>query len=400
MKVLQIHNHYTARGGEDSVVEAEARLLADAGHQVDTLRVRNPGGARAALALAGAPWNPPRRAELRDRLRADRPDVAHLHNTWFSLSPSIVDALADAGVPTVMTLHNYRLVCGNALLFRDGAVCTDCVGGQPWHAVRHGCYRGSRTQSAVAAATIALHARRGTWEHVTRFLAPSRFVRDVYVAAGFDASRITVKPHSAADPGPRTLPPSASRRVLCLGRLAPEKGIDTLLDAWRAAGHDDLELVLVGDGPRHADLARRAPDNVRFTGWLPAEQVRTQLLRSRAVVVPTECYETFGMTAVEGMAAGVPVLASDIAGPADVAGELGPAWLAPPGDVEGWSDALLRLRDDAIVDAVGQAARDIYLRRYTEETGLRSLLASYQNAIESARCGRRAELSGNRHEKG
>lgn len=399
MRVLQIHNHYAARGGEDSVVEAEARLLSDAGHQVDTLRVGNPGGARAALTLAAAPWNPLRRAELRDRLRADRPDVAHVHNTWFSLSPSIVDALTDAGVPIVMTLHNYRLVCGNALLFRDGAVCTDCVGDRPWHAVRHGCYRGSRAQSAVAAATIALHARRGTWQQVSRFLAPSEFVRDVYVAAGFDPSRITVKPHSVADPGPRTLPPSTSRRVLCLGRLAPEKGIDTLLDAWRAAGHDDLELVLVGDGPRHAELARRAPDGVRFTGWLPVDQVRTLLLRSRAVVVPTECYETFGMTAVEGMAAGVPVLASNIAGPADVAGELGPAWLAPPGDVDGWADALAQLCDDAIVDTAGQRARDVYLRRYTEEIGLRSLLASYRDAIEPVRYGHRTSDCP-QHEKG
>lgn len=400
MRVLQVHNQYALRGGEDSVVDAEARLLADAGHQVDALCVRNPDGARAAATLAGAPWNPLRRAELRARLREDRPDVAHLHNTWFSLSSSIVDALADAGVPIVMTLHNYRLVCGNALLFRDGAVCTDCVGDSPWHAARHGCYRGSRAQSMVAAATIALAARRGTWRQVARFLAPSEFVRDVYVAAGFAPERITVKPHSAAAHGLRTLPPSTSRRVLCLSRLAPEKGIDTLLDAWRAAGCDDLELLLVGDGPRYAELARRAPEGVRFTGWLPADQVRALLLRSRAVVVPTECYETFGMTAVEAMAAGVPVLASDIAGPAEVAGELGAKWLAPPGDVPGWADALARLRDDALIDAAGQRAREIYLRRYTEEIGLRSLLASYQDAIESVRCGHNTELSGSRHEKG
>ncbi|MGH3518016.1 MAG: glycosyltransferase [Haloechinothrix sp.] len=387
MRILQIHNQYSLPGGEDSVAETEAALLTEAGHQVVPVRPNNPeGGMRAAAGLAGAVWNPSRFAEMRRLVRAKQPDVAHAHNTWFSLSSSVFDALHGAGVPTVMTLHNYRLVCGNALLFRDGKICTDCVGSHAWHAVGHGCYRGSKAQSAVAAATIAAARRRGTWSRVNLFLAPSQFVKDTYVAAGFTPESILVKPNVVADPGPRAEPPSASSRVLYVGRLAPEKGIATLLEAWRssASALGDLELMIVGDGPSRSSLERAAPGNVRFTGWVDGDQLRRLMLGSRALVVPTECYETFGLVAVEAMAAGMPAVCSAIGGTAEVAGQLGGGWLVTPGDPVAWGAALVGLTDDGQVDSAGEKGRCLFEQKYTFAEGLRMTLAAYRRAIDAA----------------
>jgi hypothetical protein len=163
LRVLQVHTHYREEGGEDSVVRAEAELLRSAGHDVVVHQARNPSGALATGAsLAMSPWNPLAAREVRRLAERVRPDVAHVHNTWYALSPSVLAALSAAAVPVVMTLHNYRLLCANAQLFRDGRPCEDCVGSHPWHGVRHRCYRGSALASAPAAATIAFNGRRQT----------------------------------------------------------------------------------------------------------------------------------------------------------------------------------------------------------------------------------------------
>lgn len=392
MKVLQLHNRYATPGGEDRVADDEAALLAAAGHEVIRVRVDNPGGGVAAVAtLAGAVWNPLRFREIRALVRADRPDVAHVHNTWFGFSPSIVDALHADGVPVVMTLHNYRLLCANGLLYRDGAPCTDCVGAKPWPAVRHRCYRGSAAQSAVAAATIAASRHRGTWDRVTRFIAPSEAIKAIHVEAGFDPARIIVKPNGVPDPGPRPAPPGRSSTVLSVGRLSAEKGLETLLTAWRTADASlgDLELVVVGDGPLRQRLEEIAPPRTSFTGWVSPQRLSEMMLSARALVFPTRWYETFGRVAVEAMAAGMPVLASDIAGPAEIAGRLGPDWLVPPGDQEAWSAALGRLTDGPAVDAAGAKGRGIYDREYGEAGGLRALLDAYGEATTAARAATR-----------
>ncbi len=196
-------------GGEDTIADTEAELLRGAGHEVEPFRLSNSGRpAAAAASLLAAPWNPGQHRAMRARVRKLRPDIAHVHNTWFALSPSIFHALAAEGIPTVMTIQNFRLMCAEAKLFRNGRLCTECVGTHPWRAVRYACYRRSRPQSAVAALTIALNRQLSSWDHVDRFFAPSKFVRDVFADGGFDPDRIVVKPNVIGDPGPRREAPS------------------------------------------------------------------------------------------------------------------------------------------------------------------------------------------------
>ena len=379
MRILQVHTRYREAGGEDAVTRAEAALLAGAGHDVVTYVVQNPQQrvATAASLLASA-WNPVAAARLRAVARRVRPDVAHVHNTWFALSPSVVAALDGAGVPVVMTLHNYRLLCANASLFRDGRPCEDCVGTHPWHGVRHRCYRRSVVGSAAAAATIAANRTLGTWNrHVGLFLALNEFARRRFVAGGLPADKVRVKPNFVLDPGQRAAPPSRSRTVLYVGRLTPEKGVGDLLDAWRALAPADLELVVIGDGPLRAELARRPPPAVRFAGRLDPKAVQEWMLRSRALVFPTWLFEGQPISVLEAFACGLPVLASRLGGNAELVGRGGAGWLVPSRDPAALARALGAL-DDPGVDQAGERARRLYEQDFGDRRNLRLLEAAYR----------------------
>jgi glycosyltransferase involved in cell wall biosynthesis len=383
MRVLQVHTHYREPGGEDAVVATEADLLRDAGHHVLSHRVSNPQGARAAASLAVAPWNATRARAVARHVERSHPDVVHVHNTWFATSPAILSAVRATGVPVVMTLHNYRLLCAAATLFRDGAPCTDCVGTHPWHGVQHACYRGSRPQSAVAATTIDLHARRGTWHRdVDRFLALTEFGRDQFVSGGLPAERILVKPNSVGDPGPRPAPPSASTTVLFLGRLTEEKGLDTLLRAWQRAPAR-LRLVVAGGGPLEAAVRARAPERVEVVGPLPGPEVRRSLLSARALVFPSTWYEGQGLVAVEAAAAGTPVVLSDHGAMTGLFAPGAEELLFPPADVDALVDRLARLDDDRFVDRLGGFVRRRYEERYTHTTALERLESTYRSVVRS-----------------
>lgn len=383
MRILQIHNAYGLPGGEDTIVETEAAMLEADGHVVRRLRAQNPrNGLGAVTTLARAVRNNGAAKAIDEEVRSARPDVAHVHNTWFSLSPEVFHRLNAFGVPVVMTLQNYRLLCANAQLFRSGRVCTDCVGRSPWRGVAYRCYRGSGPQSAVAAATIFVARRRGTFDLVDRFLAPSHFVKDLFVGAGLEPGRVVVRPNVVADPGRRPNPPSEGRTFLYAGRMSPEKGLPTLLEGWRRSrlAEQGFTLNIIGDGPLRQSLENQARTGVQFTGWQPIDQLRTDMLAARALLFPSEWYENFGRVIIEAMAAGLPVLASDMATPAELVGPLGSDWLVAPGDAAAWGRALARLGDRDRIDVAGARARQLYEGHFTLERGLQSLLAAYRAA--------------------
>lgn len=386
MKVLQLHTRYRERGGEDRVVDAERELLRRAGHEVLLHEEENPSDAlRTARDLALATWNPRSVARVRRVVRRCQPDVTHVHNTWFAMSPAVLSAVRAVGVPTVMTLHNYRLTCANGLLFRDGRPCEDCVGSHPGHGVIHRCYRDSAAASAAVAGTIGIHRRRGTWwRDVDLFLTPSAFARGRLIAGGVPAGRIRVKPNFVQDPGARHRRPSESQTVLFVGRLSQEKGVGLLLEAWRRGAPRHLRLMVVGDGPLRNRLENSAPPGVTFLGSLSPDAVSLHMLQARAALVPSLWYETFGLVTVEAMAAGLAVLAADRGATAEVAGELDRA-LVPAGDMTAWTAGLQRLASDAFVDEQGRRGREIYERHYSERVALQNLESAFAEAIEPLR---------------
>lgn len=380
MRVLLVHTSYRQAGGEDSVVRNQSKLLEMAGHTVATHILENPTTAReAAVDVMRAPWNPTA-AESVVRASEDfGADVVHVHNTWFALSPAVFPRLKAAGHPTVATIHNYRPACVNALFYRDGKICEDCLGRGLWRGVAHACYRDSRLQSAAVAVTVGFHRRRGTWrDDIDVVVALTDFAADKLAVSGFPASKIVVVPNVVADPGPRRYPASASRSVLFVGRLTEDKGVLDLLEAWGGAA-TDLTLDVVGDGPLLDEVRERAGQTVRVLGRRTSDDVQAMMLRARALVLPSRWFEGLPMVLLEAMAAGLPAVVPDHGAMAEVAAGGGIVFRG--GDIGGLSDALAQLESDDLVATSAEAGRRRFETEFTLAEGARRLEEVYRTAI-------------------
>lgn len=377
MRILQAHNSYRFPGGEDRVVADEARLLRSYGHQVERFEVKNSADLlEAAKALSLSIWNPASLVRLERTIREFKADVLHVHNTWFSLSPSV---LSNRDVPTQLTLHNYRTVCANAQLFRNGNVCELCVDGSTFNAVRYGCYR-DRLASIPAAATVGVHRRLGTWRRLPdHVLVLTDFAKKYAVAAGFPEERISVHSNFVFDPGPIGTPPAASDYICFVGRLDVSKGIEVLAQAWQQAP-PSLRLVVVGSGPME-HLIEKLP-RTKVTGWIPAAEVTQILGNSRAFVLPSLWYEGQPIALLEALALRRPVIASNHGGIGETAAGLGPDSLVSPGSVAELANAIERLISDDEVAKRGAKSRDLYELKHSPHVAFGSLSKAYHRTIE------------------
>ncbi|MCX2970912.1 MULTISPECIES: glycosyltransferase family 4 protein [Streptomyces] len=391
MHVLVVHNRYASAqpSGENRVVDRETALLREAGHRVDLFERRSddiaarslPGKAAVPLLV---PWNPAVRAELAARLRARRPDVVHVHNVFPLLSPSVLAACADAGVPAVATLHNYAQVCPPGTLWRDGRPCTECVGSAPLPAVRHGCYRGSRLATVPLAVSLSVNRRRW-WSGVERFFCISAAQRDVLVRAGMPAERLVVKHNVVPDPDVRRT--GGGEHLLYLGRLAEAKGVRLLMAAWdeiAAGGGVGVPLVVAGAGPLQREVAAWAAgrDDVRYAGLYDAAESRRAIARSVAVVAPSTWWEAFGLVVVEAMAAGVPVVAAGHGAFVELVEDGVTGLLHRPGESASLARCLRRITaGPARNREMGQAARHRYERDFGPAVALERLVDGYRTAI-------------------
>jgi len=258
-------------------------------------------------------WNSKVYRDLRSLIRDQKPQIAHFHNTFPLISPAAYYAAKDEGIPVVQTLHNYRLLCPNALFFREGRVCQDCLGKPfPLPGVIHGCYRGSRAASAMVATTVSFHSLLGTWtQAVDVFIAYSRFAMDKFVEGGLPAEKLAFKTNFLY-PAPE---PDEGKGGygLFVGRLSVEKGLGVLLDAWRQLG-GKIPLKILGDGPMAGLVteAMKEMPEIEWLGRIPLEQVYEVMGNAAFLVFPSEWYETFGRVAIEAFAKGTPVVASKI----------------------------------------------------------------------------------------
>jgi len=389
VRVGIFHNAYAFRGGEDAVVALESELLRKAEVEVHPFGVDNRDANLDSLAGRLRTGLRARRSPAVGRrvdafLAAHLLDVAHVHNFFPLLTPVVHERLHAHGIPVVQTLHNYRLYCANGAFLREGRPCQDCVAAGPWNAVRYGCYRGSRTQTAVWAEATAHHRRRKTFERcVTLFVAPSGFARSKLVTAGLDPAKIVVKPNPVADPGE---PRFGGRGAVYVGRLSPEKGPRLLLEAWR--GMDGLALDVIGSGPQEVELRRLAASipGVRMLGQLPPSAVQERLREALFLVAPSLCYESFSLAVAEAMAAGKAAVAAHPTAPAELV-EPGRTGLHfPMGDAPALARACLELASDpARAEAMGREARARYQDELAPECSARDLLALYERAMRSSR---------------
>jgi glycosyltransferase involved in cell wall biosynthesis len=313
--ILSVHNSYLQPGGEDEVFRQEAALLEHYGHQVIRCHAHNVelNGKGSLELLIKTIYNSQAYNRVKSLIQGTRPDVMHVHNTFPLLSPAVYYAARDEGVPVVQTLHNYRLLCPNATLFRENHLCEECVSKRaPWPGVVHGCYRDSKPASAATAAMLTVHRLLQTYNKtVTTYIALSDFACSKATQAGIPLDRVVVKPNFVY-PDPRRGNGSGDY-CLFVGRLSPEKGIATLLEAWtRFSPPLDLEIVGDGDLAREVEAAAAQCPHIRWHGALKKPQVYERMNEAAALIVPSTWYEPFGIVVAEAFARGLPVIASKI----------------------------------------------------------------------------------------
>ena len=384
MRVLQVHNYYQLAGGEDEVVRGEGTILRDGGWQVDLWSVDNAEItspiAKAKVAL-GSSYSMSSRVAMDRKIALTKPDLVHVHNFFPLLTPSIYDACLDAGVPIVQTLHNYRTICPGGFLFREGNICTDCVGASPFQAVSHKCYRGSRI-GTLAVARMAKKFQKTSLQKnkVNKFIALSDFAKKWFVAGGFPADRIAVKHNFTIDLGIPIHPVERGNNALFVGRLSPEKGVGTMLEAWRDL---DIPLRIAGEGPLKEKLEQQSGDNVQFLGQLSRQQLISELRHAMFLVVPSEWYEG-PLTIMEAFACGLPVICSDLGAMQEMVEEGQTGLRFTAGDSKALASRVhWAVENRSEMASLGANARKVYERVYTPEANFKMLTAIYNDVLGS-----------------
>jgi glycosyltransferase involved in cell wall biosynthesis len=385
MKILLIHNSYQQPGGEDQVFAQEADLLRAHGHQIFLYQASNDEvtGTHPLVLLGKTIWNGKIYGELRALMQEHRPDIVHVHNDFPMISPAAYHAAKDEHIPVIKTLHNYRMMCPSATLFRDGHVCEDCVGKQaPWPGVIHGCYRGSRLATAAAAAMLVTHHLKGTWtDTVDAYIALTDFARDKFVEGNFPAGKIFVKPnYLQTDPG---IGDGKGGYALFVGRLAPEKGVRTLLSAWRHIGNT-LPLQIAGNGPESAEVEQAASETegVQWLKWLPRAEILQRMKDAAVLILPSEWYEGFPMIIAEAFAVGLPVIASDLGSMSAIVDHHRTGVHFEAGNADAlvasvkWYQA-----NPAEAQSMRTQARQEYERKYTADVNYTQLMGIYETVL-------------------
>jgi len=390
MKVLLAHNFYQQPGGEDQVFADEGLLLESHGHEVIRYTVHNDAvESMGRLSLAARTiWNRQSYRELRDLVRRERPAVAHFQNTFPLISPSAYFAVRREGAAVVQELPNYRLLCPAAVLFREGRACEDCVGKAiAWRGVVHKCYRGNRGATAVVAAMTAVHRFAGTWENaVDAYITLTEEGREKFIAGGLPADKLRVKGNFVfPDPG---IGDGSGGYAVFVGRLSPEKGIDTLLEGWSRL-QIPLPLKVVGDGPLAAMVQAAAAKNpaIQWLGRQPPTEVLKIVGAAVFLLCPSKWSETGGpKTVLESLAKGTPVIASRLGSMREVIDDGRTGLHFEPGNADDLADRVRAiLMDRQRLEAMRIEARRDYESRFTAESNYAVLMQIYERARTARR---------------
>jgi glycosyltransferase involved in cell wall biosynthesis len=393
MKVALLHNFHgaSAPSGENEAVESDTALLRSYGHEVclirwdmDRLAESRVEQLRTALLCA---WNPAAYRRVRRALSDFDPDIVHIHNTFPQTSPAVFYAARGSRAAIVFSTHNYRAVCASGLLLRDAKPCRDCMdAGSSFPAIRHKCYRGSRLATIAAGISVDLHRRAGTFREIPHaIIAFTDFQRELLAEAGFERSRIHVRPHHYANPAEPIAWAARSMTMLYVGRLSAEKGVDVLLQAL-AMVPDAPSCEIIGDGRDRGALEETATQSglksrVRFLGLKNHEETQQAIRSSRLVIIPSICNEGFPMVFREAMAAGTPVLASRIGALAEIVQHRSNGYSFDAGSPEALARALRDLmRSPWLLEEMSATASRYYLENLSGAAGHERLMSIYKAA--------------------
>jgi len=390
MKILLAHNFYrsSAPSGEDTVYRTERRLLEEQGYEIipyerynddiDDSIVSN----RVRLARDGA-WSRQSYDDLTALVGKFKPDVAHFHNTFPLISPSAITACRNAGIPVVQTLHNFRLICPQAMLLREGRPCERCLRGTLGNALLYRCYRSSFAATLAQVWTQLYNRYRGTYRNnVSRFIVLTNFAAKKFMHAGYPSRQMSVLSNTLLDS-----PPAGNGNdgdyVLYVGRLSHEKGVLTMLNAWSSL--NNIPLKIVGDGPLRKKLEQIVHENnlnIEFWGCLGKQDVFKAIQRALIQVVPSEWYEGFPNVLLEAMACGTPVVASRIGSLDEIVLDGITGIKFSPGNAGDLAAAVKGLvNEPEKLASMRISARDHFERKYAPSGHVAQLVEIYRDVI-------------------
>lgn len=390
MRILQVHNYYKQPGGEDVVLKNEFDLLISHGHEVIQFTKSNKEmndysfSERAKLFFNTA-YSKKTYREIYELVKKSKPNICHVHNTMPLISPSVYYACSEYNIPVIQTLHNYRLLCSNAYLFREGKVCEECIGKSLYNSVKYGCYRDSKIQTFSLARVIEKNKKWGTWNKgVNLYIALTEFAQRKFIEGGLPAEKIVVKPNFIVDPlNGQEIPNNSREGALFVGRLSEEKGMRALLKAFREL--PEVRLTIVGDGPLKELVVQdvRKYDNINYAGRLSKAIVFKHMLEASFLIFPSQWYEGFPMTIVEAFACGLPVIASRLGAMEEIIEDGKTGLLFTPGNVNELKDKIRWANEHPEeITQMGRNARKEYLQKFTPEQNYHMLMDIYQKALE------------------
>jgi glycosyltransferase involved in cell wall biosynthesis len=392
MRVLIVHGAYQQFGGEDSVVRAERELLERHGDEVLLYSRRNDetktfNTFQKAAFFPQTVYSYKTSGEISDVVHSFRPDVAFVHNVYPLLSPSVYHKLHALGVPAVQVLHNFRPFCPNGFYYTQGQICEACKGGNYLNAIRKRCYKDSYTLSGLYALTLGSNRLAGMVDKISGFICLTEFFKIKMLEAGVPDSKLFVRPNFVYSPPLAENGNGAGKYAIYMGRLSPEKGCWTLIHAFERL--PQVSLKILGTGPLEQELkdyvSRKGINNIEFLGFKSGDEKWRLLRNSLCLVLPSEWYENFPVTALEAFMAAKPVVATRMGGLPYIVEDGQSGLLFESGKVDELAEKVQRLADDpAGAVRMGARARHLSETKYGPEQGYSNLMNIFSQVKATA----------------
>lgn len=370
MKVILVHNDYGKYSGEEAVVDRMDGMLRDLGYDVAQLRMTTAGERESLLGkirgfISGL-YCPSGVRAMRDALEREKPDVVNIHNLYPFISPAALRECKKVGVPVVMTIHNFRLMCPTGLFMRDGRPCELCLKkGNEWGCVKYNCEHSILKSAGYAARNAVARIKRHYLDCVDHFACITDFQRRKLIEAGFPADKISVIPNSV---DAQEIPMfDVGSYVAYCGRISREKGVDAIIDV--AKRHPEISFRLAG-AVRDRELVESLPSNVELSGYLSGKSLKEFYSGARFFVMASRWYEGFPMAILEAAAYGKPMIAPDHGGFTEIigAGEKAIGILTEPANTESLEKAVTDLwHNPSKVRSLGNAAFNKLKNKYSVE---------------------------------
>jgi glycosyltransferase involved in cell wall biosynthesis len=407
MKILMVNKFFYPLGGTESYVFSLSKILMDEGHQVIPFGMKHKDNieefnfdyfvenidydtenfVKKIHYAAKSLYSFEAKKKIRILIEKSKPDIAHLHNIYHQLSPSILGELKEHSIPTGMTAHDLKLLCPNYKMYREGNICEKCQYQRFYHAISGRCIKDSLTSSALGTLEMYLHKFLGLYSSLDKIILPSHFYKMKFIEFGFPADKLTHIPNFV-NHKEYLFSNVEKNYFIYLGRLAQEKGLETLITAMEKV--KDYDLYIIGDGPLKNELeikvAKSGNSNIRFLGFQSGRKLLTLISEAMFMVTPSEWYENCPISVLEVLSMGKPVIAANVGGLPELVEDKVNGLIFEMGDAEDLSEKILYLLNNPNArKKMGIKAREIIEKNHTPELHYERIIALYQSLLESKR---------------